>query len=188
MDQLSRKCLVAAFALVGIIASGCGKAGAACTKDSLLDLPQLCPDREGLGFAQEFGTGTPLGRRDTESLLLRNGGLKNLDISSVTTSGDSAFQFTSSWDQTPNDNRIDGTSIAPNKTGVIQVEFRPTEGKAYTATLTVQSNAANAPNKVFQISGCGVPTDGGTSPCYRFVDCSRINDAGVSVCVDAGRP
>jgi hypothetical protein len=183
---------IRAFVVAALASSlslfGCSKASAACAKDSLLDLPQLCPDREGLGFSQEFGTGTPLGRRDVETLLLRNGGLKNLDITSITTSGDPAFQFTSSWDQTPNDNKVEGTSVAPNKTAAIEVQFRPTEGRAYTATLTVQSNAQNAPSKTFQISGCGVPTDGGTSPCYRFVDCTLTNDAGVSICVDAGKP
>ncbi len=174
--------------MLAVVSSACGKSGAACAKDSLLEQAQLCPDRERLGFSQEFGTGTLIGKRDVESLLLRNGGLKNLDISSIATEGDAAFQFTADWDQNPSDNRVDATSIAPNKIGVIEISFRPTEPKEYLARLTVTSNAQNSPTKVFQISGCGVPADGSQSPCYRFVDCTKTTDAGVSVCSDAGRP
>ena len=64
------------------------------------------------------------------------------------------------------DSKIPPTDIIGAKTAFIEVRFKPTQAKAYTASLIITSSAQNVPVKTLAISGCGVPTDGGTSPCY----------------------
>lgn len=120
-----------------------------------------CADRASLGFAQEFGSGTYIGQKPQETLSVRNGGAVDLDVSEVSFSGDSAFTMT-----------VEPTapaSIKGNKYIYARVVFAPTEARAYSGTITMKSNAANADGGVqtFEVTGCGVPTDGGTSPCYR---------------------
>lgn len=161
--------------LVGIISASllvvgawaCGAPPKACDPDALLDKAQLCSDRDSLGFAQEFGSGTFIGQAPIESLAIRNGGIADLSLMTITTTGDSEFKYTASWDDMPTDTTIPSTSVKGNKSVVIQVAFSPKAAKAYSGSITISSNAQNFPSKTFNVSGCGVPTDGGTSPCYR---------------------
>jgi len=164
---MKRSLIIAAVFGIVVGFVGCGNPPAPCAGDSLLQRPQLCPDRDSLGFAQEFGSGTFIGTKPVENLAIRNGGIEDLTLSAVATTGDPAFKFSASWDDTPGDNDIPGISVKGNTTVFIQVEFAPTQAKQYTASVTVTSNAENSPQKVFQVSGCGVPADGGASPCYR---------------------
>jgi len=168
--------IVAAAALGLCILVGfgaCGKPPAICDPDNLTKNPQLCPDRDSLGFAQEFHSGTFIGTKAYETLSMRNGGTDDLVLTNVTISGDSNFKYTASWTDSSGapitvtgSGTLAGTSIKGNQTGFVQVEFSPAAAKQYTGTLTVVSNAENSPNKIFAVSGCGVPTDGGSSPCY----------------------
>jgi len=135
----------------------------ACDPDSLLQKPQLCADRNSLGFAQEFNSGTYIGTKPVENLAIRNGGIEDLRIDAVATSGDSAFKYTYSWEA---DGGTLPTNVKGTTTAFIQVEFAPTQAKRYTGSITITSNAENAPQKIFEVSGCGVPADGGASPCY----------------------
>lgn len=171
---------VSCIILVGF--SDCGKPPVACDGDSLLSKAQLCPDRSALLFAQEFRSGTFIGVTAFENLSLRNGGVETLKVTEVTVTGDSAFTYVASWDDTPNDGMIPQTEIIGAKTAFIEVRFKPTQPKAYTATLTVTSNAENSPTRSFEISGCGVPTDGGTSPCYCKPAADGCTIAGASQC------
>lgn len=152
--------------LVGVISSiilsafsGCGKPPVACEADSLMSAPQVCPDRESLGFAQEFNSGTFIGQKPQETLVIRNGGVKDLEITSARLTGDGAFKLTTNPAELP-------ATIKGNKNFYMQVIFAPTQAKRYEAKITVESNAENSPTREFLVSGCGVPTDGGTSPCY----------------------
>lgn len=141
------------------IFSACGKKPEVCDPDALLDKPQVCPDRASLGFAQEFNSGTFIGQKPQETLTIRNGGLADLEVTKVTFSGDSAFAM-----------KVEPpvpASVVGNKYLFINVIFAPTQAKAYSGTITVESNAENNPTQTFAVSGCGVPADGGTSPCYR---------------------
>jgi len=165
-----RRIVAAALGLGIVVGFGaCGKAPAICDIDNLTKNPQLCPDREGLGFSQEFHSGTFIGQKPVETLKLRNGGLGDLNLSGVTIAGDSAFYYTASW---AIDGGVRGSGTFPavaikgGKTEFIQAEFTPTAAKQYTGTVTVASNAENFATKNFAVSGCGVPTDGGRSPCY----------------------
>jgi hypothetical protein len=164
---MKRSNILAAVSTMSLMCfSACGKAPVACDGDSLLSKAQLCPDRNSLGFAQEFRSGTFIGVTAFESLALRNGGVATLNLSEITVTGDSAFSYAASWDDNPNDGTIPATSVIGAQSAFIEVRFKPTAAKQYTASLTITSNAENSPAKTFAISGCGVPADGGTSPCY----------------------
>ena len=128
--------------------------------DYLTKEAQSCPDRGSLGFSREFGSGTFIGRQPQETLSIRNGGIADLTISTANYTGDSAFKVTTEPTMLP-------ATIKGNKSFYVRVVFAPTEARLYTGKLTVQSNGENAPSQEFEISGCGVPDDGGTSPCYR---------------------
>jgi hypothetical protein len=207
-----RDSLLAASLAVSMFSCGPsagGGDGGICSRGTTVATPNLCTDRDTLGFAREFNSGTFIGTTVKETLIVRNPGTTDLEISSITLSGDNAFSMTTSWD----DNRTDRSAPAvkvrssfkvqpdgglfvpspiPNdppyrESATIEVSFAPTRAQLYTGQITINSNADNTPMKVIAIEGCGVPSDGGSSPCYQFIDCSRTNDAGVSICADGGR-
>lgn len=149
---------VCALSLTGFLA--CGKPPVACDPDTLMTKPQLCPDRESLGFAQEFGSGTFIGTSVPETLGIKNGGVQDLAISSVTFTGDSAFTMSTEPAMIP-------ATIKGGKNFFVRILFAPTAAKIYTGKLKIESNAENTPTREFAVSGCGVPADGGVSPCYR---------------------
>lgn len=142
-----------------------------------MDKPYLCPDRASLGFAQEFGSGTYIGTTPSNTLSIRNGGLEDLTIESVTFTG--APEFTVSTAFTQPDGGTQTTlpvTIPGNKNFFIRVLFAPKLAKSYEGMVTVKSNADNRPSPdagcsgsdwCFPVSGCGVPADGGSSPCLR---------------------
>ncbi|MFO0594146.1 MAG: hypothetical protein U0228_02545 [Myxococcaceae bacterium] len=140
--------------------AACGKPPVACDGETLTDAAQLCTDRDSFGFAREFGSGTIIGTAPQDSFQIRNGGIADLTISSANYSGDSAFAITTEPATLP-------AAVKGNKYFFIRVIFTPTEAKLYNGKITVSSNAQNFPTKEFTVSGCGVPADGGTSPCYR---------------------
>ncbi|MDP1826832.1 MAG: hypothetical protein Q8L48_26405 [Archangium sp.] len=142
--------------------------------EALTEGPQACADRGSLGFAQEFGSGTfiiplPDGgvRFDEDTLAIRNGGIADLHITSASLSGDTAFSLTISNESNPDAGEALPADVKGNDHFYMRVRFFPREARQYNATITVQSNAENTPSRDFAISGCGVPTDGGRSPCYR---------------------
>ena len=166
---MKRSLLLFACSAIVVGFVSCGKTPKLCDADALLSKPQLCPDRDSLGFGLEFCSGTFIGSRPINALTLRNGGMDDLKLSSVTTSGDPAFKYTFSWGSETS------TVVKGNKNVFIQVEFAPTAGVAYSGSISVASNAENSPNKTFAVSGCGVPADGGSSTCYS-------RDSGVISC------
>ncbi len=154
-------CIVVAFA-------ACGNTPKECDPDALMQKAQICPDRTALGFDMEYGSATWIGVTKTDTFILRNGGVEDLTIQSVGTSGDSAFKFRASWDTDTTDAVIPGdVKVRGNKSVAIQIEFTPTQARLYQASLTVESNAQNDGTLILKVSGCGVPTDGGVSSCYR---------------------
>ncbi len=133
---------------------------AICTGDYLDKPAQACADRLSLGFSREFGSGTFIGQRPQDTLSIKNGGIEDLKITSANLSGDSAFTLTTEPASLPAD-------IKGNKYFYMRVVFAPTEARLYTGKIVVQSNGALSPSREFELTGCGVPADGGTSPCYR---------------------
>lgn len=138
-----------------------------CAKGNLQSKATLCPDRASLGFAQEFNSGTFIGTKPADTISIRNGGVVNLEVASVEKSGDPAFTVTVGYDLPDGGTGSElPASIRGNKYLYLQVIFAPTQAKAYSGAITVTSNANNAAVQTFALSGCGVPADGGTSPCY----------------------
>lgn len=184
-------CLASLLILTGF--SSCGKPPEVCDVGYYLSTPQLCPDVSSVGFGQEFRTGTIIGTRPQNSIDVRNGGTADLVVDSVTRTGDSAFSHDLIYTLPDGGS---GTSVPATIPGgkhlFLRVVFAPTQAKAYSGKLTVATNsgpesiqrlidvasaggftsvvAANqgqpAGTYVFLLSGCGVPSDGGTSPCY----------------------
>jgi hypothetical protein len=154
--------------MVVVAFSACGaKPSGPCDPDQLAAKAQLCPDRLSLGFGLEFNRGEFIGTSPIDNFVLRNGGVEDLVFNSVIVNGDSAFKYTASWDSDPNDATIPGATVKANQVVLVQVEFTPRAAKLYTGSLKIVSNAQNTPDLTLQVSGCGVPADGGTSPCYR---------------------
>jgi len=158
---------VASFFILSGFAS-CGKAPTACSGDSLLDKAQLCPDRTSLGFAQEFGSGTLIGTKPQDTISIRNGGVADLHVTAATLTGDPEFSLTIAYDVSDGGAGTDiPASITGDKNLFLRVVFAPTKAKAYSGTITVESDAENTPSATFPVSGCGIPSDGGVSPCYK---------------------
>jgi hypothetical protein len=130
-----------------------------CAPDVLLDKAQSCPDHIAMQFGLEVRSGTRIGTAPIESVAIRNGGLEDLTISSVSVLGDSAFTVMTAPGMLP-------AAIKGKKNFIVTVAFAPTQAKLYTGSLSIVSNAQNTPTQVIQLSGCGIPTDGGTTPCY----------------------
>lgn len=165
MKRLLVGCISSLAILSGF--AGCGNpavlpdgGSAVCTGDYLSESAQACADRRSLGFSREFGSGTFIGFKPQDTLSIKNGGIADLVIQSANYSGDSAFTVTTEPATLP-------ATIQGNKSFFMRVVFAPTEAKLYTGKIVVQSNAARDPSIEFEITGCGVPQDGGTSPCYR---------------------
>lgn len=140
--------------------SACGNPAEPCTPDVLSNAAQVCPDRSSLGFNQEFGSGTTIGTSVPNALSVHNGGVADLNVTSVVLAGDPAFTLKTSPEMFP-------AAIKGNKDLLVTVYFAPTEARAYSGQITIVSDAENEPTLVIGVSGCGVPSDGGTSPCYR---------------------
>ncbi len=161
---MKRSKFLAALGLVILMGlAACGNtAGKPCDGEFLAAKAQLCVDFDSLGFGQEFGTGTYIGTEPPRSLSITNGGITDLVLESVTTNGDPAFRYVASWDGGIGV----GAVIKGKQKAFMTVYFKPAQAKAYTGNITIKSNAENAPSKSIGVSGCGVPADGGSSPCY----------------------
>jgi len=192
---MKRLLVIGCLASVSIITvfASCGKPPEVCDIGYYLDAPQLCPDRASLGFGLEFRTGTFIGRTVSNTIDVRNGGTTDLVVSAAARTGDNAFSSDVIYDLPDGGS---GTTLPATIPGgkhlFLRVFFAPTQAKAYSGLLTVQSNsgpesikkildgasAAGATPVVtanqglpagsfaFLLAGCGVPEDGGTSPCY----------------------
>lgn len=151
--------------------AACGKPPVPCEPDALTQNPQVCPDRNSLGFRREFGSGTLIGQKPQESLIIRNGGLTDLNVTAVNLMGDPAFTMSLAKSVPGGGDPIAvdalPTAVKGNEYFYIRVIFDPREARLYTGSISMASNGENSPAKTFEISGCGIPADGGTSPCYR---------------------
>ncbi len=124
-----------------------------CGKEVLPTKPQLVLDRESIGFGAEFGSGVFIGTTRTETLQIQNGGLEDMTLSAEFM-GDAEF-------------KIEGplkTTLKGKERTFIRVEVSPKAEKIYMGTLTITSNAENAPKKVVPVSAKAFkapPPDGG---------------------------
>jgi hypothetical protein len=125
---------------------------AACEKP-LPEKPQLITDVDSIGFGQEFGSGTFIGTSAQRSLQIFNGGLTPLNIQSTTMTGNDVDAFVVEQPLK--------TMVKGQETTFMRFFFQPKQARVYSATLTIISDAENAPNKQIAISGRGINPDGG---------------------------
>lgn len=169
---MKRSLLVVCVSVLGIL-SGCEASNSVCgflpdggkgDPDVLTNAPQACADRAGLGFSREFNSGTFIGQKPQDTLSIKNGGIQDLVITSADYTGDPAFTVTTEPATLP-------ATIKGNKYFYMRVVFAPTQAKLYEGKITVKFDPSkNIPERVFEITGCGVPLDGGSSPCYGNAD------------------
>lgn len=114
---------------------------AGCGKETLPQKPQLVLDRDAIVFDTHY-----VGQKPTQGLEIGNGGLENLLIESATLSGDSAFSLSGPT----------GTEVKGKQHVFVQVTFSPTAAKSYSSTLTIKSNAENAPTKTVPVSATAI--------------------------------
>ena len=115
--------------------------------------PQITMFPTSIGFGSENGFGVYIGTAPERDFEITNGGLDDLILSTATLTGDSAFRMTG-----PLSMRITG-----NKKTFVQVIFTPAEAKPYSGTVTITSNAENAPTATVALQGVGIrpSPDGG---------------------------
>lgn len=119
--------------------------------------PTIAVDHDTIDFNVGFYGGTYLTTTDTQSIIIRNDGIEELDISGAKLSGDSVFTM-----QGPSKNALGGPDGNGNDVSAVTVFFKPTEAKAYTGTLTIHSNSSVNPDLAIPITGNGVnPPDAG---------------------------
>jgi hypothetical protein len=110
------------------------------------DEPTLSLDREALQFGGEFGQGAYVGTSVQQSLLLQNKGLNKLVIERVEQAGAPVFTL----EMPPS------LEVEPLGHTFLRVFFAPTDNVAYEGSLTIHSNAVNAPVKTIALTGTGI--------------------------------
>jgi len=137
-----------------VLVSGAVAAAAAlfaCGGDSteLKQKPQIVTDRDAIQADICRGQGGP------QSLFIENKGIEDLVVSSLTLGGTPAvlnsqppvFRLLSDQVIDVNDGGVNNT-IKSNKFGLVSMYFNSIDAGTYDATLTIASNAENAPSKV----------------------------------------
>jgi hypothetical protein len=114
--------------------------------------PQIFTDRDEMAFNTEFQAGVFVGSTGYNSIVIENRGEELLQITDITMAAPSQFKLVLPEGFTP------GTPLAVEtyKRTFVAVEFRPTDDVSYTGTVTIKSNAANAPEKVLTLNGKGI--------------------------------
>jgi hypothetical protein len=154
--------------LIFLALGSCGKAstGPCDTDGELGQKPILCTERDSIGFGLEFGSGTFIGAKPTQTFMIYNNGIPELTISEVTLTGDNAFTMMG-----PLKTALVGTKKEDRQT-FVQLVFAPTQFKIYNAKLTIKSNASNLPEKVIPVAGRGctpsMPDAGVEEKCPPF--------------------
>ena len=111
--------------------------------------PQALPDRTSLRFGLAFGEGVRVGSAVTETLLVRNGGQALLTVTGASLSGPGAASFRVASGGS-------GATVTSGDVAPIQIEYRAQTAGDTSATLTVQSNAANEPTLVIGLQARAV--------------------------------
>jgi hypothetical protein len=120
---------------------------------------QLILDRDSLGDGGvDFGA-VFVGTRPQESLMIRNGGVATLNLESVVKAGDGAFTIRGTNEDGSFPKEVKGLDQT-----YVQIIFAPNAERTYSGTITITSDAENAPSRVVSVAGRGVavpPMDGG---------------------------
>jgi hypothetical protein len=137
--------LVTSAVLLGAAAIGCG--GGVSTQDLPVQ-PQIITDRDSIVDQAIYAN-----QQQTQTLGVENGGQQDLVVSSYTLVGDPGIVLVNTTLA-----QADGTqsnTVKSAKTAYIVMTCKPTTvGQTVSANLTINSNAANKPQKVVPVS-CG---------------------------------
>jgi hypothetical protein len=130
-----------------------GAAGISCGGDSGGDLPpepQIVTDRDSIVDQSIFA-----GQQKNQTLQITNKGQQDLVVSGFALQADTGWTLSNT---SPNLFQPEGAPSAivkSNKTAFINMACKPTSaGETIDGTLTITSNAKNAPTKTIQVS-CG---------------------------------
>jgi hypothetical protein len=138
--------LVSSAVLLGAAAIGCGGGGS--NPGDLPVQPQIITDRDTIVDQAIYAN-----QQQTQNLGVENGGQQDLVVSSYALVGDPEIVLVNTTLAQP-----DGTSnntVKSGKTAYIVMTCKPTTvGQTVSANLTINSNAANKPQKVVPVS-CG---------------------------------
>lgn len=161
-------CLVAAGAAVALLA-GC--------PEEFPQKPQIQvlfqEPNNPFNFGKVF-----VGTSAQSTIAITNKGLENLEVASITLSGDPVFTRYRPSDGTANPTHPPedaGVTVPPgtltivtaNRSSYYTLTFTPTADRSYTGTATIQSNAENSPSVEIPVLGTGCAQDlpdGGRPP------------------------
>jgi len=120
----------------------------ACSRADPPRNPQIVLNRDTVDFGSSAGLGTYVGTSRSDSLDIKNGGIQDMVVNSISVSGDSAFTYTTSQ---PLPYTVPGLQHL-----FVTFYFAPTAAKMYSGSATIVSTASNAPSKTVSLSGQGV--------------------------------
>ena len=141
-----KRVLFSSAVLLGAAAIGCGGGGGSGSNLPLQ--PQIITDRDTIVDQAIYAN-----QQKNQNLAVENGGQQDLVVSGYTLVGDPEVVLVNSTLA-----QADGTSsntVKSGKTAFIVMTCKPTSvGQTVSANLTINSNAANKPQKVIPVS-CG---------------------------------
>jgi len=141
-----KRVLFSSAVLLGAAAIGCGGGGGSGSNLPLQ--PQIITDRDTIVDQAIYAN-----QQQNQNLAVENGGQQDLVVSGYTLVGDPEVVLVNSTLA-----QADGTSsntVKSGKTAFIVMTCKPTSvGQTVSANLTINSNAANKPQKVIPVS-CG---------------------------------
>lgn len=141
-----KRVLVSSAVLLGAAAIGCGGGGGSGSNLPLQ--PQIITDRDTIVDQAIYAN-----QQKNQNLGVENGGQQDLVVSGYTLAGAPEVVLVNSTLA-----QADGTSsntVKSGKTAFIVMTCKPTSvGQTVSANLTINSNAANKPQKVIPVS-CG---------------------------------
>src|SRR6516165_3006740 len=141
-----KRVLFSSAVLLGAAAIGCGGGGGSGSNLPLQ--PQIITDRDTIVDQAIYAN-----QQQNQNLAVENGGQQDLVVSGYTLVGDPEVVLVNSTLA-----QADGTSsntVKSGKTAFIVMTCKPTSvGQTVSANLTINSNAANKPQKVVPVS-CG---------------------------------
>ena len=132
----------------------------ACGPPQPKETPQIFTDRTKIGFGQESNSATFIGTTGFGTLYIRNDGVQNLVLNSVSVEG---ARFATDG--------ATSTTLGFHDVSTVEVRFTPTAAQLYPGTLTITSNAENEPTVTVTLSGCGV-----VSPNPDLSYCEKATD------------
>ena len=139
-----KRVLFSSAVLLGAAAIGCGGGGGSGSNLPLQ--PQIITDRDTIVDQAIYAN-----QQKNQNLGVENGGQQDLVVSGYTLAGDPAVALVNTTLA-----QADGTSsntVKSGKTAFIVMTCKPTTvGQTVSANLTINSNAANKPQKVIPVS------------------------------------